>query len=70
MDVLDRFERVENRLSEIRDDMTVTMGRADRAHEAADNTRKELRLLSEEVSVLTRKQRRMETRLDDLTKHV
>jgi predicted nucleic acid-binding Zn-ribbon protein len=68
VDMLARFDRVETRLTEIRDDITVNMGRADRAHEASDNTRYELRALSQEVATLTRKQRRLEAQVDDLTK--
>ena len=46
----------------------MTMGRADRAHEAADNTRKTSRLLGEEVRVLTHRQRRMDAALEDLAR--
>ena len=35
VDVLERFERVENRLTAVQDDITVNMGRADRAHDAS-----------------------------------
>lgn len=66
--VMSRFDRMEERMSQIGDDMTVTMGRADRAHGSADNTRDELRGLAQEVAVLTRKQRRLEAQLHDFTK--
>lgn len=42
------------------------MGRADRAHEAADGTRAELRLLSQEVSGMSRQIRTLQVRLDEL----
>jgi len=65
--VWERFDRVEARISQVRDDVTVSMGRADRAHIAADGVRDELRKLSDEVSTLTRKQRKLEARVDELT---
>lgn len=66
--VMERFDRMETRFTEIRDDITVTMGRADKAHEAADHTREELRSLSKEVAILTNKQRMLESKVFDLTR--
>jgi chromosome segregation ATPase len=65
--VWERFDRVEARINQVRDDVTVSMGRADRAHGAADSVRDDLRLLADEVATLTRKQRRLEARVDELT---
>jgi len=61
-----RLDRIDAQLSSIRDDIGVNMGRADRAHEAADGTRAELRLLSQEVSGMSRQIRTLQVRLDDL----
>ena len=66
--VMSRFDRMEERMSQFGDDMTVTMGRADRAHASAENARDELQALSQEVAVLARKQRRLEAQLHDFTK--
>jgi hypothetical protein len=55
VDVLARFDLVENRLTALQDDIAVSMGRADRAHGTAINVRDELRMMSTEVSALTRK---------------
>jgi len=66
--VMERFDRMETRFTEIRDDITVTMGRSDKAHEAADHTREELRSLSKEVAILTNKQRMLESKVFDLTR--
>ncbi len=43
VDVMARFERVEDNLSEIRDDINVNMHRADRADDNASHARDELR---------------------------
>ncbi len=64
--VMDRIDRLENALSEIRDDIGVNMGRADRAHQAADSTRSELRELSQEMTVMWRQIKRLDTRVSDI----
>lgn len=61
-----RLDRIDAQLSSIRDDIGVNMGRADRAHEAVDGTRAELRLLSQEVSGMSRQIRTLQGRLDEL----
>jgi methyl-accepting chemotaxis protein len=48
------MERQHKALLSIRDDIGVMMSRADRAHEAADNTRNELRSLGELVDAMGR----------------
>ena len=45
VDVMARFERVEDNLSEIRDDINVNMHRADRADDNASHARDELRTM-------------------------
>jgi uncharacterized coiled-coil DUF342 family protein len=66
--VMGRFDRMEERFSQMADDVVVGMGRADRAHKAADNTRDELRALSTEVATLTRKQLRLEAQFHEFTR--
>jgi chromosome segregation ATPase len=68
VDVLDRFDRMETKLTAIREDITVNMGRADTAHRAVDNTRDDLRALSELVYAMERRQRSMGERLERLEK--
>lgn len=45
IDVMARFERVEDSLSEIRDDISVNLHRADRADDNASHARDELRTM-------------------------
>jgi uncharacterized coiled-coil DUF342 family protein len=66
--VMARFDRMEDRFSQMSDDVVIGMGRADRAHKAADNTRDELRALSTEVATLTRKQLRLEAQFHEFTR--
>ncbi|MSP02276.1 MAG: hypothetical protein EXR07_14680 [Acetobacteraceae bacterium] len=61
VDLMGRIERLENHITDIRDDIGVNIGRADRAHEAADNTRNEVRLMSQELSVMWRQIKRLES---------
>jgi len=68
VDVLDQLEKMENKLTLIREDIAVNMGRADAAHRAADNTRDELRALNAQVQAMERRQRMMNARLDQLEK--
>ena len=51
-DLLSRMDRVDSTIAAIRDDITVTMRLADRAQEAADQTRGELSALGERVTAM------------------
>jgi hypothetical protein len=53
-DVLSRMDRVDSAIAAIRDDITVTMRLADRAQEAADQTRGELSALGDRVTAMMR----------------
>jgi hypothetical protein len=66
--VLDRFDRMETKFRALREDISVNMGRADMAHRAVDNTRDDVRALTEMVSAMERRQRSMGERLDRLEK--
>jgi hypothetical protein len=51
-DMLSRMDRVDSAVAAIRDDITVTMRLADRAQEAADQTRGELSALGDRVRAM------------------
>jgi hypothetical protein len=53
-------------LTDIRDDIGVSMGRMDRAHEASDSTRSEVRELSQELLVMWKQIKRLDTRVSDI----
>ena len=61
VDLMERMDRFDNALTSIRDDITVNMARADRAHEVADNTRREVQLLGEQVNAMVRQIQRLQT---------
>ena len=66
VELMSRMDRLQNTLTGIRDDIGVNMGRADRAHEAADNTRAELRTLGEVVTGMGRQIQRLQTAVREL----
>jgi len=66
VDVMARMDRLENKLTEIRDDIAVNFGATDTVKRANDNTREELRSLGETVSAMYRVVRR----LDDRVRHL
>ena len=65
-DLMARMDRLGDDISRIRDDIGVNMGRAERAVEAADHTREELRSLGSEVAAMWRKVNRLESDIRDL----
>jgi hypothetical protein len=66
--VMDRYDRMEARFTEMSDDMTVNMASVDVVHKSNDNIRGEMNAIHEQLAVLTRKQRRLEAQVHDLTK--
>jgi len=52
IDLAGRFDRVDQAIMAIRDDITVTMRLADRAQEAADHTRAGLNALRDRVTAM------------------
>jgi|GEM_PF-5727742 len=68
VEVLGRFDRVENRLNAIRDDIEVNMARADHVERGSEAIREDVRSLREEFTIMLRKQRKMEAQLHDLTR--
>ena len=58
VDLMARLERLEDKVTAIQDDILVNMSRADRAHDAAEGARGDMRGLSAELAVLWRQVRR------------
>jgi hypothetical protein len=67
MDLTGRMDRLENALSDIRNDIGVNFGASDAVKRATDNTSDEVRSLSEMMSALVRKVRALETRVREIT---
>ena len=61
VDMMARMDRLQDSLTAIRDDISTNYGTAEAAQRANDNTRTELRALSEVVSSLVRQIRRLDT---------
>ena len=66
IDLMGRMERLGDQIGRIRDDIGVNMGRAERAIEAADHTREELRSLGNEIAAMWRKVNLLESDVRDL----
>lgn len=65
-DLMARLDRLQDSITAIRDDITVNMGAADNAKEAALSTRRELRGLSEMTSAMRRQIERLQTQMREL----
>lgn len=61
VDLMGRIDRLQNQFTSLRDDVAVNFGRADKAEEAADGTRRELRALSDIVSAMERQIQHLQT---------
>jgi archaellum component FlaC len=61
VDAMSRMDRLENRLTEIRDDVGVAMGSAESIRRVHDDTREDPRGMHETLTVLYRKVNRLET---------
>jgi hypothetical protein len=59
--LMERMDRLQDAITAIRDDIGATMTGSERAQEAADHTRDELRLLGEQVTVMARQIQRLQT---------
>ena len=66
--VMDRFDRIEGRLTELRDDVTVNMGAASTALRQHKEARTEVLDLMETMTVIHRQVRRLRTEMDELKK--
>ena len=67
VDLMDRMDRLQNSLTEIRDDIGVNMGRAQAAVQANDNTREALRNLEDQVGIIWRQVKRLEAKMREIT---
>lgn len=65
-DVMERIDRVQNAVTQLRDDHVVNFGASDAVKRANENTREELRSLSEVVFTLVRQLRAISTRVEQL----
>jgi hypothetical protein len=66
-DVMERMDRIQNALTEIRDDIAVNMARAIRRTLRPIRRRHDTRLLSEQVATMERQIRRLEARVREIT---
>ena len=68
IDIMARLDRHEERLTAIRDDITVAMGRTGHVDRLNNNTRDEVRSLSEVVTAMQKQIMRLQTRMDELSR--
>ncbi|PPQ38831.1 hypothetical protein CCS01_01855 [Rhodopila globiformis] len=66
VDLMARMDRREDMNTKIRDDIAVNFGTADAVRRANDNTREELRALSEVVSLMHRQISRLQTEVEQM----
>jgi acetyl-CoA carboxylase alpha subunit len=66
VDLMERMDRMENKMTALRDDMVVNLGSNDAVKRANENTRESLRALEDVVSVIHRKVMRLETQVQNL----
>jgi phage-related tail protein len=62
----DGFGRIENKLTAIQDDIAVAMASSDQMQRVNANTRADLRSIQEQVSIMWKQVKRLETRVDDI----
>lgn len=65
---MDRFERVENKLTSMSEDMRVTMAAASIGMQQCDGDRRDLAVFTDVVNTLQRKLLRMQTDIEELQK--
>jgi hypothetical protein len=66
VDLMARMDRLEDMNTRTRDDIAVNFGTADAVRRANDNTREELRALSDVVSLIHRQISRLQTEIEQL----
>ena len=64
--VMARLDRVENTMTSVHDDLVVNLARTNRAHDAIEHTREELRAVNQEVTMMWRRIRRLETEVREI----
>jgi chromosome segregation ATPase len=65
--IMDRIDRLQDRITEVRDDIGVAMGSADAMQRANDNTRELVRLQGEQMSIMFRQIKRLEDKVRTIT---
>ena len=65
--IMDRVDRLENHITAIHGDIEVAMGSTEAAQRVNDNTRADLRTLGEQVSVMWKQIKRLESQVRDIT---
>ena len=65
-EVMTRFERIEDKLTSMADDITVNMLAVNAENTKRNADREEVRTLVEMITVINRQMRRMQTELDEL----
>jgi chromosome segregation ATPase len=65
--LMDRIDRLQDRITEVRDDIGVAMGSADAMQRANDNTRELVRLQGEQMSIMFRQIKRLEDKVRTIT---
>jgi len=66
VDLMARMDRLADALTLIRDDIAVNMGAAEAMERANDNTRADLRTLGEQVSVMWKQIKRLQTDMREI----
>jgi predicted nucleic acid-binding Zn-ribbon protein len=67
VDVMARMDRLENKLTEMRDDITVNIGGTWQNREAINSTRGDLHGLGEQVNIMWRQIKRLEQQVREIT---
>ncbi len=66
VDVMTTIEEIQDSLTRIRDDIAVNMGAVDMAREVNDNTRADLKQMREQMSIMWKQLKRLQTDVDGL----
>jgi chromosome segregation ATPase len=65
-DIMERVERLENAVTLIRDDIAVNMGAVEAVERANDNTRADVRSLHEQMSIMWKQIKRLQTEMREI----
>ncbi len=65
-DIMERVDRLENAVTLIRDDIAVNMGAVDAVERANENTRADVRTLGEQVSVMWKQIKQLQSEMREV----
>jgi chromosome segregation ATPase len=65
-DIMERVDRLENTVTLIRDDIAVNMGAVDAVERANENTRADVRTLGEQVSVMWKQIKQLQSEMREV----